>query len=269
MGKAGSKQGWKGLDTDDPDRDRDEASPERPTKSLMIIDDPRSPTQEVERTPIQALDKDKKHEEVDDPRSPSSNVPRTPLEQKPPLHKLDLSSEDPREPTSGVDRTPLNKENKTFIQQDILGAIEEEQGNEAETREEHPVNGGDDVILKETNGGKRRNPRSLSLGQLSRSAPSYNQLESDETDDVDDGLVLMGKKRTSLPSISTGKGYNKLSVDEDVHELKLKLSEKNEKENDNENEKEKENEHENTLKEDAEREEKNPDTESTKLITVK
>lgn len=261
MGKAGSKQGWKGLDTDDHDREQP------PTESL--IDDPRSPSQEVDRTPLKVDTlKDEQHQESDDPRSPSFDVPRTPL------HKLNLSGEDPREPTTGIDRTPLNKENLTLTQPDILGAIEEEgehHGNEdCETSGSHPVEGddakgSDDVILKETNDGRQRNPRSKSLGQLtSRSTPSYSPLQSDEND-VGEGVVMGGKRR-SLPSLT--KGYNKLSVEEDIHEVneegRVPLSEKSENQKETDEKEEAE-------KAEPENNEKEPDgaqTESSKLITI-
>ncbi|XP_062505678.1 uncharacterized protein LOC134182300 [Corticium candelabrum] len=260
MGKVGSKHGFQGLATDE----RESPEPE-PSKSL-IVDDPRSPSQEVERTPIKTLDLDKDVDsnEFHDPRSPSADVPRTPL------HKLDLKSEDPREPTSGIARTPLNKENVSFSPPDILGAIEEEGDHHSNTENKPskslPVQGdeveeadeGDDVILKETNEGKRKGPRSKSLGQLtSRASPSYCALESDEND-VGEG-VIMGSKRKSLPSIS--KGYNKLELVEDSRETKEDtrepLSEKNEIEHE-------------TEEKDTETE-KEPDadhTESSQLITV-
>lgn len=86
-------------------------------RRVKTLTDPRSPTEEVQRTPVQrAVDEDA---EFQDPRSPAvartpvpdDSDPRSPTAgREPGPFVFPQPSEDPRSPTKTVARTPLTKD---------------------------------------------------------------------------------------------------------------------------------------------------------------
>eukprot|EP00118_Oscarella_pearsei_P024977 m.307240 g.307240 ORF g.307240 m.307240 type:complete len:287 (+) comp42050_c0_seq1:61-921(+) len=184
MGKTESKHGWQGVDTAEPDV---ESTPELAKKKLM--GDPRSPTDEILRTPIET-DLMKSW----DPRSPTEDILRTPL-------AVTERLEDPREPTEGIERTPLLTDAPTFVfQADILDSISEERGSGPGDGAMEAV---DDREQDEEEAEDEKNVRYASSfkEEIARSLP-------DDENDVDDiseklqkiGLIEGGKKRRAKSS---------------------------------------------------------------------
>ncbi|KAK3580051.1 hypothetical protein CHS0354_028622 [Potamilus streckersoni] len=80
----------------------EQATPERRDCHARLLGiDPRSPTENINRTPIIVL---KTPDDVIDPRSPTCGIIRTPII----LDKVIEQEGDPRSPTPGIERTPLS-----------------------------------------------------------------------------------------------------------------------------------------------------------------
>ncbi|XP_038061457.1 uncharacterized protein LOC119732132 [Patiria miniata] len=207
-------QGTQDKPTDEADGNHTPLSNRR----LVKLRDPRSPTDEVQRTPIIVPKPGEVDDSFEDPRSPTTKIARTPIPETDPRSPTEGVSRtpcpftypDPRSPTVNVPRTPMVKESEPDkFQMPSVGKHESiaEEGGDDDVQNVSNNNSSDTALLIHRSHTSEE-PEAASVASGTHKPSRENMPDTGHTDEGDcqkASLIASEKgpsKKTRRPSLT-------------------------------------------------------------------